>query len=29
MTGTETLIAVWLGLNPIIFALNNDGYGTM
>jgi indolepyruvate decarboxylase len=29
MTGTEISTAVRLGLNPIIFILNNDGYGTM
>jgi TPP-dependent 2-oxoacid decarboxylase len=29
MTGTEVSTAVRLGLNPIIFVLNNDGYGTM
>ena len=29
MTGTELSTAVRLGLNPIIFVLNNDGYGTM
>lgn len=29
MTGTEISTAVRLGLNPIIFVLNNDGYGTM
>ena len=29
MTGTELSTAVRLGLNPIIFILNNDGYGTM
>jgi TPP-dependent 2-oxoacid decarboxylase len=29
MTGTEISTAVRLGLNPIVFVLNNDGYGTM
>jgi indolepyruvate decarboxylase len=29
MTGTEISTAVRLGLNPIVFILNNDGYGTM
>jgi TPP-dependent 2-oxoacid decarboxylase len=29
MTGVEISTAVRLGLNPIIFILNNDGYGTM
>jgi indolepyruvate decarboxylase len=29
MTGTEVSTAVRLNLNPIIFILNNDGYGTM
>ena len=29
MTGTEISTAVRLGLNPLIFVLNNDGYGTM
>jgi indolepyruvate decarboxylase len=29
MTGTELSTAVRLGLNPIVFILNNDGYGTM
>ena len=29
MTGTEISTAVRLKLNPIIFVLNNDGYGTM
>jgi indolepyruvate decarboxylase len=29
MTGAEISTAVRLGLNPIIFVLNNDGYGTM
>jgi indolepyruvate decarboxylase len=29
MTGTEISTAVRLGLSPIIFVLNNDGYGTM
>ncbi len=29
MTGTEVSTAVRLGLNPIVFVLNNDGYGTM
>jgi indolepyruvate decarboxylase len=29
MTGTELSTAVRLGLNPIVFVLNNDGYGTM
>lgn len=29
MTGTEISTAVRLGLNPVIFVLNNDGYGTM
>ena len=29
MTGMEISTAVRLGLNPIIFILNNDGYGTM
>jgi indolepyruvate decarboxylase len=29
MTGTEISTAVRLGLNPVVFILNNDGYGTM
>ena len=29
MTGAEISTAVRLGLNPVILALNNDGYGTM
>jgi len=29
MTGAELSTAVRLGLNPIVFVLNNDGYGTM
>jgi indolepyruvate decarboxylase len=29
MTGNELSTAVRLGLNPIIFVLNNEGYGTM
>jgi indolepyruvate decarboxylase len=29
MTGTELSTAVRLGLKPIIFVLNNEGYGTM
>src|SRR4029079_16145464 len=29
MTGTELSTAVRLGLKPIVFVLNNDGYGTM
>lgn len=29
MTGTELSTAVRLELNPIVFVLNNDGYGTM
>ena len=29
MTGTELSTAVRLGLDPIVFILNNDGYGTM
>ncbi len=29
MTGAELSTAVRLGLNPIVFILNNDGYGTM
>jgi indolepyruvate decarboxylase len=29
MTGTELSTAVRLGLKPIVFVLNNEGYGTM
>ena len=29
MTGMEVSTAVRFGLNPIVFVLNNDGYGTM
>jgi TPP-dependent 2-oxoacid decarboxylase len=29
MTGVEISTAVRLGLNPVLFVLNNDGYGTM
>lgn len=29
MTGTEISTAVRLGLSPVIFVLNNNGYGTM
>jgi indolepyruvate decarboxylase len=29
MTGTELSTSVRLGLKPIVFVLNNEGYGTM